>query len=164
MARRGKGIPAQGVPVLVGQRWGIPHSPGLLKPAFQAAPPVTAGWWLLATTDFSLCLPRVRDGCAAYKDQQPDARVTPPACVSHGRGSQSPAQLNWGALLGPASRLLSFAASSPSFPSRVAFLAPCVPHNCPHLKKSGAGFPVPTGSEELESLQRFPGAGLCLGG
>jgi len=90
MARRGKGIPAQGVPVLVGQRWGIPHSPGLLKPAFQAAPPVTAGWWLLATTDFSLCLPRVRDGCAAYKDQQPDARVTPQPASAMGGAARAP--------------------------------------------------------------------------
>lgn len=52
----GKGIPAQGVPVLplanspVGQCWGIPHSPSLLKPAFQATPPVAAGWWLPVMT------------------------------------------------------------------------------------------------------------------
>lgn len=90
MAGGGKGIPAQGVPVLhlanspVGQHWGIPHSPGLLKPAFQAASPVAVGWWLPVVTVCILHLHRVRDGCAAHKDQQLDARVTSPACISHG--------------------------------------------------------------------------------
>lgn len=94
MAGRGKGIPAQGVPVLplanspVGHRWGIPHSPSLLKPAFQAAPPVAAGWWLPVMAVFSL--PRVGDRCAAHKDQQLDARVTPLACISHGEGQPEP--------------------------------------------------------------------------
>lgn len=58
MAGGGKGIPAKGVPVLplannaVGQCWGIPHSPGFLKPAFQAPLPVTEGCWLPAMTFF----------------------------------------------------------------------------------------------------------------
>lgn len=80
-----------------------------------------------------------------------------------GRGSQSPAQLKWGALLRPALRLLSFADSLLSFPTSVVFLVPCVVHNCPQLKKPGSGFPVCTVSKELEPLQWFPGAGLCLG-
>lgn len=65
MAGGGRGIPAQGVPVLhlanspVGQRWGIPHSPSLLKPAFQAASPVAVAWWLSVVTVLSLHLRRV---------------------------------------------------------------------------------------------------------
>lgn len=67
-----------------------------------------------------------------------------------GKGRQSPAQLKQGALLRPASRLLS-----PSLPSTVAFLAPFMVHSCPQLKRLGTEFSLPTSSEELK---------LCRGG
>lgn len=56
----GEGIPSEGVSVLpltnspLGQHWGIPHSPSLLQPAFRAALPVPAGWWLPAVTGFAV--------------------------------------------------------------------------------------------------------------
>ncbi|XP_074691723.1 glycerophosphoinositol inositolphosphodiesterase GDPD2 isoform X3 [Strix aluco] len=87
----------------------------------------------------------VRDRCAAHKDQQLDAGVTLWPASAMGRGSQRPAQLPGGAFLRPASRLLSFADSFLNLPSLIAFLAPCVVHSCPQLKRPGTGFPVPTG-------------------
>lgn len=56
----GQGSPAQGAPVLplanspVGWCWGVPRSPSPFKPAFQAALPVAAGWWLPALSVFFL--------------------------------------------------------------------------------------------------------------
>lgn len=75
-----------------------------------------------------------------------------------GRGSQSPAHLKQGALLRPASRLLSFSDFFLSLSSPVAFLAPFMVHSCPQLKRLGTGFSFPTGSKELELCRGCLGA------
>lgn len=74
--------------------------------------------------------------------------MTPASAV--GRGSQIPAQLKRGALLRPASRLLSFEA-----PFYRGLLGSFMVHSCPQLKRLGTGFSFPTGSKELQ---------LCRGG